>query len=136
MSIRYVDAAERTGLQTLPCDPDRIARGFRSNERLFILPRRTKFHPVFRGLDPLRGRSQFFNSTARAPVNCSDCSILKFFCRWQKWIRFRIGHRRHVRDDISDLASDVIRQTPKPLGEIARVEQALLVWRRFVLLPH
>ena len=37
MSIRYVDAAERTGLQTLPCDPDRIARGFRSNERLIIL---------------------------------------------------------------------------------------------------
>jgi hypothetical protein len=37
MSIRYVDAAGRTGLQTLPCDPDRIARGFRSNERLFIL---------------------------------------------------------------------------------------------------
>jgi hypothetical protein len=48
MSIRYVDAAERTGLQTLPCDPDRIARGFRSNERLFILPRSTKIRPVFR----------------------------------------------------------------------------------------
>jgi hypothetical protein len=48
MSIRYVDAAKRTGLQTLPCDPDRIARGFRSNERLFILPRSTKIRPVFR----------------------------------------------------------------------------------------
>ena len=53
MSIRYVDAAERTGLQTLPCDPDRIARGFRSNERLFILPRRTKIRPFSRGLDVL-----------------------------------------------------------------------------------
>ena len=48
MSIRYVDAAERTGLQTRSCNPDRIARGFRSNERLFILPRRAKFRPVFR----------------------------------------------------------------------------------------
>jgi hypothetical protein len=50
MSIRYVDAAERTGLQTLPCDPDRIARGFRSNERLFILAWSSKFRPVFSGL--------------------------------------------------------------------------------------
>jgi hypothetical protein len=55
MSIRYVDAARRTGLQTLPCDPDRIARGFRSNERLLILPRRSKFRPVFRRLDVPRG---------------------------------------------------------------------------------
>jgi hypothetical protein len=48
MSIRYVDAAGRTGLQTLPCDPDRIARGFRSNERFFILPRSEQIRPVFR----------------------------------------------------------------------------------------
>ena len=48
MSIRYVDAAERTGLQTLPCDPDRIARGFRSNERLLILAWSSKIRPVFR----------------------------------------------------------------------------------------
>jgi hypothetical protein len=48
MSIRYVDAARRTGLQTLPCDPDRIARGFRSNERFFILARSDQFRPVFR----------------------------------------------------------------------------------------
>ena len=61
MSIRYVDAAERTGLQTLPCDPDRIARGFRSNERLLILPRRTKFRPVFR----VRSRLLLLASLAR-----------------------------------------------------------------------
>ena len=62
MSIRYVDAAERTGLQTLPCDPDRIARGFRSNERFPILPRRAKFRPVFPGLDVLRDWSKAVNS--------------------------------------------------------------------------
>ena len=62
MSIRYVDAAERTGLQTLPCDPDRIARGFRSNERLFILAWSDQIRPVFRvWMAPLRGqrRRQF-----------------------------------------------------------------------------
>jgi hypothetical protein len=48
MSIRYVDAAGRIGLQTLPCDPDRIARGFRSNERFFILARSDQIRPVFR----------------------------------------------------------------------------------------
>jgi len=55
MSIRYVDAARRTGLQTLPCDPDRIARGFRSNERSFILAREEEILPRFPGLDVLRG---------------------------------------------------------------------------------
>jgi hypothetical protein len=83
MSIRYVDAARRTGLQTLPCDPDRIARGFRSNERLFILAWSSKFRPVFPGLDVPRAY-HYERSKARKETRSQSVHTPSDIINWDK----------------------------------------------------